>query len=162
MENLDEQPILQDVLLKRLNTILENLEAYFINKDLIELGSIAAQLKFNLIEVIAILLAQKTSQKSFNFKGIFNSPIITFLILKSTNFNTLYFKKVVKAEKLCSFLIYTFRLWFLAFLETVKDIPTILKDIFYNNYRLLLIIGLIAISKLLYKLKSILKELIII
>ena len=60
LENLDKQPILQDVLLKRLNSILENLKAYSSNKDLIELESIAAKIKFSLIEVIAILLAQET------------------------------------------------------------------------------------------------------
>ena len=57
LENLDRQPILEDILLERLNTILEYLEAYSSNKDLIELESIAAKLKFSLIEVIAILLA---------------------------------------------------------------------------------------------------------
>jgi len=57
LENLDRQPILLEPLLERLNTILENLEAYSSNKDLIELESIAAKLKFSLIEVIAILLA---------------------------------------------------------------------------------------------------------
>jgi len=82
LENLDRQPILLDVLLERLNTILENLEAYSSNKDLIELESIASKLKFSLIEVIAILLAQETSQKTLDSKGIFNSPTITFLILK--------------------------------------------------------------------------------
>ena len=138
LENLDKQPILPDVLLERLNTILENLEAYSSIKDLIELESIASKLKFSLIEVIAILLAQETSQKTLDSKGIFNSPTITFLILKSIDPNTLYFKKVVEVEKLCSFLIYSFRLWFLAFLEAIEDIPTTLEDIFYNNYKLLL------------------------
>ena len=138
LENLDRQPILEDNLLERLNTILKNLEAYSSNKDLIELESIAAKLKFSLIEVITILLMQETSQKTLDYKGIFNSPTITFLILKSIDPNTLYFKKVVEVEKLCSFLIYTFRLWFLAFLEAIEDIPTTLEDIFYNNYNILL------------------------
>ena len=60
LENLDRQPILPDILLKRLNTILKTLKAYSSNKDLIKLKSIAAKLKFSLIEVIAILLAQET------------------------------------------------------------------------------------------------------
>ena len=138
LENLDRQPILEDILLERLNTILEHLEAYSSNKDLIELESIAVKLKFSLIEVIAILLAQETSQKTLDSKGIFNSPTITFLILKSIDPNTLYFKKVVEVEKLCSFLIYSFRLWFLAFLEAIEHIPTTIEEIFYNNYKLLL------------------------
>ena len=66
LEILDRQPILEDILLEKLDTILENLKAYYsssnsISQDLIDLESIATRLKSNIIEVIILLLKQNTS-----------------------------------------------------------------------------------------------------
>jgi len=129
IENIDRQPILEDDLLNLLYLLIKDLKKEINSPStIIDSSSI---IENSIVKVVFKLLEQKTIQLAINSRGLLNSPIITFFILKSINPITLNFKDESLIENNASYLLYTFRLIFLKSLE-IKDKEASLSNISFN------------------------------
>lgn len=112
------QPNIDDLIepLKALEGLLIQANS-FKDKDSSTYNKLEEDIIVQILNVIINLLQQDTKQVSFKDIDLFNSPIITFLILKCFNFTNESFIKEENIQNQCSFLIYNFRLSILGFLK---------------------------------------------
>jgi len=112
-----EQPIIT----KNIQLILHNVKKYIIHYTEKEENSEEQQTLLNELNTQYIvffhkLLKQKTTMQNINDISVFDSCVITFLIIKSYNNQTKVFKSEEKVSKFCSYLMYCFRLFSLRYL----------------------------------------------
>jgi len=111
----------QPVITKNIQLILHNIKKYITHYTEKEENSEEQVMFLNELNIQYILffhklLKQKTTMQNINNISVFNSCVITFLIIKSFNNQTKTFKSEEKISKFCSYLIYTFRLFSLRYL----------------------------------------------
>jgi len=105
----------QPVITKNIQLILHNIKKYITHYTEKEENSEEQVVLLNELNIQYILffhklLKQKTIMQNINNVSVFNSCVITFLLIKSFNNQTKTFKSEEKISKFCSYLIYTFRL----------------------------------------------------
>ncbi len=111
----------QPVITKNVQLILHNIKKYITHYTEKEENSeeqivLLNELNIQYILFFHQLLKQKTTMQNINNIGVFNSCVITFLIIKSFNNQTKTFKSEEKISKFCSYVMYTFRLLSLRYL----------------------------------------------
>ena len=140
--NQYSQPLITENIIENINKIenyaLELFEIQDINNSVYK--KIYLNLKTEITFLFINLLMQNV-QQSINTteKSIHNSSIITFLILKSYYINSLSLKSINEIKKLCSQLLYNFRLVTLYFvylkaIEISKESKEVNISDYLNNF----------------------------
>ena len=140
--------ILKEYIKKTFSILKEiySLEYSYYNNTIIEVEYNNKSLKLeelitnNILSIIELLLEQPTSQISLEEFSIFNSPIITYLALKSINSITKVSKEASLIEQESNYLIYMLRLYSLAIINRKaielnnSNNPSIIDSIFTTFY----------------------------
>lgn len=120
-----KQPIIEDKVEENLSSIIEYIIDYIketksIKKDnLLDIldNKLLLSIKPRLLYIISCLLEQQLSQDTLEEYPSFNSPLLTYLAIKSINLASKTTKEAINIEQDCSYLIYTLRLFSIAIVD---------------------------------------------